>query len=134
MNTLGDIRLVQNLADGCAAEVKSLCSGITPGEGRVISCLQEKRTMIMSTVCRDALLHITGMATDDWRMDFNLFNVCLSLAQCCSSNCLWLAWRGRNFAAGLIAIAAILHDRLASKMSRHTAMVLSLGVVEFTAV
>jgi len=76
MDTLGDIRLVKDLSVGCAAEVETLCMGIEPGEGRVISCLQEKRTMISSSGCRDALLRITGMATDDWRMDFGVYNAC----------------------------------------------------------
>eukprot|EP00951_Prasinocladus_malaysianus_P024808 scaffold215357_cov38-Prasinocladus_malaysianus.AAC.1 len=75
MQTLGDIRMVKDLHDSCMTEVKVLCGTIHPGEGRVITCLQQKRGMIASAKCRSALLRITGLAADDWRMDFNLFTV-----------------------------------------------------------
>eukprot|EP00873_Tetraselmis_striata_P041198 jgi/Tetstr1/461462/TSEL_006570.t1 len=73
---MGDIRLVKDLHDGCAQEVKSLCATVEPGEGRIINCLQEKRSLVAGAECRAALLRITGMAADDWRMDYNLHKSC----------------------------------------------------------
>uniref|UniRef100_A0A061RAY5 Golgi apparatus protein 1 n=1 Tax=Tetraselmis sp. GSL018 TaxID=582737 RepID=A0A061RAY5_9CHLO len=76
MEMTTDVRLVHSVARGCAKEIGSLCQGIEPGEGRVISCLQAKRSHITSSACRDAVLKITGLATDDWRMDYNLYTSC----------------------------------------------------------
>ena len=31
--------LIETVATGCETELKSFCSGVTPGEGRILSCL-----------------------------------------------------------------------------------------------
>ena len=31
--------LVETIVNGCESELKTFCSGVTPGEGRVLSCL-----------------------------------------------------------------------------------------------
>jgi hypothetical protein len=31
--------IIETVATGCESELKSFCSGVTPGEGRILSCL-----------------------------------------------------------------------------------------------
>jgi len=31
--------IIETVATGCETELKSFCSGVTPGEGRILSCL-----------------------------------------------------------------------------------------------
>jgi hypothetical protein len=47
-----DIRLHHELRTSCAADTKTLCSDVEPGEGRVIKCLRDARQTITHPNCR----------------------------------------------------------------------------------
>lgn len=43
-----------DLAAACAQDVKTLCPGIEPGDGRIAACLKEHRRKV-SSGCKDAI-------------------------------------------------------------------------------
>ena len=46
-------RLVESVATGCKAELEKYCSNVTPGEGRLLECLQKNDAKV-SNRCKQA--------------------------------------------------------------------------------
>ncbi|MBP1849472.1 cysteine rich repeat-containing protein [Rhizobium halophytocola] len=42
------------LRNNCGADIKALCAGIAPGEGRVMACVKEKKAEL-SKPCADSM-------------------------------------------------------------------------------
>ena len=57
MPALAGQDLVQTVADGCKSELESYCKDVTPGEGRLLKCL-EKNDKKVSARCKDALKEV----------------------------------------------------------------------------
>ena len=49
-----DPALSQAVRAACAADVRSLCTWVLPGGGRIVQCMRDKRDSL-SEGCRDAL-------------------------------------------------------------------------------
>ncbi len=47
------------IREACAADYKSLCTGVQPGGGRIIACLKENETKLSSN-CQKALTAAKG--------------------------------------------------------------------------
>ncbi|HRD84427.1 MAG TPA: cysteine rich repeat-containing protein [Rubrivivax sp.] len=47
------------LAEACAADLKTLCPGVKPGEGRLKSCMRDNREKL-SEACREAMKEQRG--------------------------------------------------------------------------
>lgn len=45
----------------CAADAKKLCSGVSPGEGRMLACLREHESKL-SASCKAIIAHATPVA------------------------------------------------------------------------
>src|SRR5215475_7452807 len=48
------------IANACAADMKSLCAGVTPGGGRLEACIKS-HSGELSEGCRAALLRVAGL-------------------------------------------------------------------------
>ncbi|GIL81323.1 hypothetical protein Vretimale_1124 [Volvox reticuliferus] len=76
-----DIRTMAGLNKDCGTEIRTLCKGIQPGEGRVISCLRDQRANITGEACRQQVMRLLGFIVEDHRMDVRLTEVCTSDVQ-----------------------------------------------------
>jgi hypothetical protein len=59
----GSVALAQQTGKPCASDIKTLCAGIQPGEGRIKGCIKSHLTELSPT-CEDRLLTVavTGNA------------------------------------------------------------------------
>jgi hypothetical protein len=59
----GSVAMSQQVGKPCASDIKTLCAGIQPGEGRIKACIKSHLTSLSPT-CEERLLTvaITGMA------------------------------------------------------------------------
>ena len=48
--------IVETVATGCESELKTYCDGVTPGEGRILSCLVLRATKLSRAVRRTSRL------------------------------------------------------------------------------
>ncbi|GLI61059.1 hypothetical protein VaNZ11_003321 [Volvox africanus] len=76
-----DIRTMAGLNKDCGPEIRTLCKGIQPGEGRVISCLRDQRANITGETCRQQVMRLLGFIVEDHRMDVGLTEACTSDVQ-----------------------------------------------------
>eukprot|EP00198_Chlamydomonas_reinhardtii_P000733 XP_001690068.1 predicted protein [Chlamydomonas reinhardtii] len=76
-----DIRTMRGLQADCKEEIASMCKGIQPGEGRVISCLRDNRANITGDLCRRQVLRLLGFLVEDHRLDATLNEACASDVQ-----------------------------------------------------
>ncbi|EFJ43505.1 hypothetical protein VOLCADRAFT_96272 [Volvox carteri f. nagariensis] len=76
-----DIRTMAGLREDCGEEISTLCSGVQPGEGRVVSCLRDQRANISSEACRGQVMRLMGFMVEDHRMDVKLMQACTSDVQ-----------------------------------------------------
>ncbi|GIL63487.1 hypothetical protein Vafri_17538 [Volvox africanus] len=76
-----DIRTMAGLNKDCGAEIRTLCKGVQPGEGRVISCLRDQRANITGEACRQQVMRLLGFIVEDHRMDVGLTEACTSDVQ-----------------------------------------------------
>ncbi|KAF8065837.1 wdr3 [Scenedesmus sp. PABB004] len=74
---VSDIRLLTSLHRACAPAAAALCPGISPGDGRIIECLQRRADEVDSAPCRRQLLRLQGFAAHDYRLDATLRAVCV---------------------------------------------------------
>ncbi|KAG2448959.1 hypothetical protein HYH02_005713 [Chlamydomonas schloesseri] len=76
-----DIRTMSGLQADCKEEIATMCKGIQPGEGRVISCLRDNRANITGELCRRQVLRLLGFLVEDHRLDAKLTQACTSDVQ-----------------------------------------------------
>ena len=53
----GSVALAQQAGNPCASDIKTLCVGIQPGEGRIKSCIKSHLTELSQT-CEDRVLTV----------------------------------------------------------------------------
>src|SRR3954464_1194236 len=53
----GSVALAQQAGNPCASDIKTLCGGIQPGEGRIKSCIKSHLTELSQT-CGDRVLTV----------------------------------------------------------------------------
>lgn len=93
-----DIRTMAGLRSDCATDIKTLCKGVVPGEGRVIACLRDARANITDELCRRQVLRLLGFVVEDHRMDYELMSACKPDVQ--------------QFCAGVVPGDGLVHDCL----------------------
>ncbi|KAG2501821.1 hypothetical protein HYH03_000320 [Edaphochlamys debaryana] len=76
-----DVRTMAGLQEDCGEEIKTLCKGVEPGEGRVIACLRAQRGNITGELCRRQVLRLLGFMVEDHRVDSKLVQACTSDVQ-----------------------------------------------------
>ncbi|KXZ44222.1 hypothetical protein GPECTOR_71g583 [Gonium pectorale] len=73
-----DIRTMAGLRQDCNEEISTLCKGVQPGEGRVVSCLRDNRANITGEACRRQVLRLLGLVVEDHRLDARMQQACTS--------------------------------------------------------
>ena len=53
----GSVALAQQAGKPCAGDIKKLCAGIQPGEGRIKACIKSHLTKLSQT-CEDSVLTV----------------------------------------------------------------------------
>mgnify|MGYP001157971688 FL=1 len=71
-----DVRLHKELSSSCDSDLKLLCAGVEPGEGRVVRCLKDKRAEVTKPDCRNALLRLMMSHADNYLLDAPLAAAC----------------------------------------------------------
>ena len=65
------------LIKNCDREMQSLCADIEPGKGRIIRCLEEKRSSVsMRAACRTAVTEQLAAEASDARLNFHVAKQC----------------------------------------------------------
>lgn len=75
-----DWRMDHKLYQACESQVEQLCKDVTPGEGRELECLINKRPSV-SWGCNEEVMKFQKQAGDDIRLSTRLFVACMNDAK-----------------------------------------------------